>query len=208
MSPRSEAQYEQLRDQSRAKIVQSALELFATNGYERTSIKLIAAKAGVAQGLLYNYFAGKEELLRAIFLQSMEQVRASFVLPADDGEPLVWLEHYIRGCFVLLREHLNFWRLGYAVRGQPEAMAQLAPVVGAWTEEIRSTLEQYFIALGTAQPAIDGALLFAQIDGISQHYALDPEHYPLDAVVDRLVERYCAGDERRKRESDDQPAGS
>jgi AcrR family transcriptional regulator len=190
MSPRTEAQYELLRDQSRAKIVQTALELFATHGYERTSIRMIATAAGVAQGLLYNYFSSKEELLRAIFMQSMEQVQASFVLPADDSDPLMRLEHYIRGCFVMLREHLNFWRLGYSVRAQPEAMAKLAPEIGAWTDEIRRTLEQHFIALGTPQPPVDAAILFAQIDGVSQHYALNPEHYPLDQVVEGVVLQY------------------
>lgn len=55
----------------------------------------------------------------------------------------------------------------------------------------RVYLEGYFQAAGAAQPEIEAAILFAVIDGISQHYALDPARYPLDAVEDALVRRYA-----------------
>jgi hypothetical protein len=37
---------------------------------------------------------------------------------------------------------------------------------------------------------LEAAVLFATIDGVSQHYALDPERYPLDAVAERIISRY------------------
>ena len=57
----------------------AALALFAAQGLEATTIKDIAQAAGVAQGLLYRYFAGKEELFWAIldthiFLPQLQQV--------------------------------------------------------------------------------------------------------------------------------------
>ena len=54
--PRNQAQNEALREQSRRKILYSAGTLFARHGYEATSVRMIAREAGVAQGLLYNYF--------------------------------------------------------------------------------------------------------------------------------------------------------
>lgn len=190
MSPRTNEQLAEVRDRSRAKIIQSALELFARYGYSQTSVRMIAESAGISQGLLYNYFASKEELLRAIFLQSVADVRASFAFAGDDPDPQVRLERYIRGCFALLRAHLPFWRLTYTLRGQPAALACLEPEIAAWTDDIRRTLEQHFIARGERQPAIAAAVLFALIDGISQHYALDPDHYPLDAIVDAVIATY------------------
>jgi hypothetical protein len=39
-------------------------------------------------------------------------------------------------------------------------------------------------------PAIEAAILFALIDGVSQHYLLNPDDYPLQAVIDTLVAKY------------------
>ncbi len=57
---------EQKASETRAKLIDTALDLFAKRGYEATSIRDIAREAGVAQGLLYNYFPGKEDLFWAI----------------------------------------------------------------------------------------------------------------------------------------------
>ncbi len=43
-----------------------ALRLFAERGWENTSIKEVASKAGVAQGLIYHYFENKTDLLRSV----------------------------------------------------------------------------------------------------------------------------------------------
>ncbi|HZD65169.1 MAG TPA: TetR/AcrR family transcriptional regulator [Acidimicrobiales bacterium] len=47
----------------RAQLLDAAAELFAQRGYDQTRIADIATAAGVAKGLLYWYFSGKEALL-------------------------------------------------------------------------------------------------------------------------------------------------
>jgi len=59
-----------------------------------------------------------------------------------------------------------------------------------WTATIRRTLQGYLRDAGAVQPDVEAAALFALIDGISQHYVLDPERYPLDAVIELVVARY------------------
>jgi AcrR family transcriptional regulator len=49
----------------RLQLLTSALALFAERGVENTSMKELAAAAGVAPGLAYHYFRSKEELLFA-----------------------------------------------------------------------------------------------------------------------------------------------
>jgi AcrR family transcriptional regulator len=49
----------------RLQLLTSALALFAERGFENTSMKDLAAAAGVAPGLAYHYFRSKEELLFA-----------------------------------------------------------------------------------------------------------------------------------------------
>jgi AcrR family transcriptional regulator len=50
----------------REQILDAALTVFAHQGIEGASMKDVAAAAGVAPGLLYHYFAGKEELVVAV----------------------------------------------------------------------------------------------------------------------------------------------
>jgi len=51
---------------ARARIRDAAMRQFARNGYERTTIRGIAADAGVSAGLLRHHFGSKEELRDAI----------------------------------------------------------------------------------------------------------------------------------------------
>ena len=190
MSPRTVDQNEQIRAQSRRRIIDEALALFAEHGYEGTSVRMIAEAAGTSPGLLYNYFENKQALLHAIFAESVAQVRASFAL-ADAAAPGQRLERLIRGSFEILQHHASFWRLSYGVRMQPAVLAGLGPELHEWTAMIRRTLKGYLRDAGVAQPEVEAAALFALIDGISQHYVLDPDRYPLDAVIELVVSRYC-----------------
>lgn len=187
MSPRTEEQNRRVREESRARILEAALELFARDGYEATPVREIARAAGVSQGLMYNYFAGKDDLLRALFEESMRDVRASFALAEGAADPV---EALVGGAFTVVRANLRFWRLSYGVRMQPSVLAGLGEGVRAWTEEILATLERFLREGGAPEPRTEAAVLFALIDGVSQHYAMDPERYPLDAVEARIVAHY------------------
>jgi AcrR family transcriptional regulator len=190
MSPRTPEQNEQVKAATRKRILAAALSLFAEHGYEGTSVRMIADEAGIAIGLLYNYFDGKQALLQAIFEESMADVRESFAR-ADALPPSERLEQLVRGSFEILRGNLTFWRLSYGVRMQPAVLAGLGRDLQQWTAAILRTLEGYLRDAGVAQPDVEAAVLFAVIDGVSQHYVLDPDRYPLEAVIELVVARYA-----------------
>ncbi|MET8872609.1 TetR family transcriptional regulator [Nocardia sp. NPDC004604] len=50
---------------TRTAILTAAQQLFAERGYERTTVREIATRAGVNQALLFRYFGSKDELFRA-----------------------------------------------------------------------------------------------------------------------------------------------
>lgn len=173
------------------RILSAALELFARHGYPATSVRMIAEHAGVAQGLMYTYFADKRALLAAVLERGMEDVRASFRAPDPADPPGRQLEALIRASFELVGRHRDFWRLSYGVRMQPAVLEGMAGEVIAWTGEIRRQLQAHFRALNDPSPAAAAAVLFAAIDGVSQHYVMAPEAYPLEPVTAELVERFC-----------------
>src|SRR6201996_5717444 len=64
-APRSDSRAEQRR-RTEARILAAAAELFVASGYERTTIRAVAAAAGVDAGLVMHYFGSKQELYRRV----------------------------------------------------------------------------------------------------------------------------------------------
>jgi AcrR family transcriptional regulator len=54
-------------DLTRTAIFDSALELFRDKGFEATTMRTVAAKAGVALGAAYYYFPSKEAIIQAYY---------------------------------------------------------------------------------------------------------------------------------------------
>ena len=54
-------------EQTRARILETALTLFRERGYEETTMRAIADHAGVALGSAYYYFRSKEQLIQAFY---------------------------------------------------------------------------------------------------------------------------------------------
>jgi AcrR family transcriptional regulator len=57
-------------EQTRSAIVTAALRLFRENGYDATTMRAVAAEAGVSTGNAYYYFTSKEELIREFYARS------------------------------------------------------------------------------------------------------------------------------------------
>jgi AcrR family transcriptional regulator len=60
-------------DVTRGKIVDAALSLFAERGFEQTTMRLIADRAGVSVGNAYYYFRSKEDLMQAYYHRLFEE---------------------------------------------------------------------------------------------------------------------------------------
>jgi AcrR family transcriptional regulator len=63
-----------LNPQRRAKLLETALRLFVTNGVQNTTTALIAREAGVAAGTLFLYFPTKQDLIHALILNISQEV--------------------------------------------------------------------------------------------------------------------------------------
>lgn len=188
--PKSPEQNRALRLATRQRILDAALSLFARQGYNDTSVKQIAQLAGVATGLLYSHFKSKDDALRALFERSMDDVRDSF-RGAQHVAPQHRIAALALGAVDIIRANLPFWQLLYATRTQPSVVTALHSAIDEWRTSIVATLKQFLAEGGSPEPALDALALFAQIDGMCQHFALDPKHYPIDAVARRVIARWA-----------------
>src|SRR6266478_4850199 len=67
----------QNREAIRKRIVTAALSLFQTKGFDATTTRAIARKAGIAEGTVFNYFRTKEDIALHFFEQEVDQAIAS-----------------------------------------------------------------------------------------------------------------------------------
>lgn len=84
----------------RERILRAATDVFAKNGYFKAKVSEIAKAAGVADGTIYLYFDGKEDVLTTIFrehtrsyLQSLERDLANIRRP--DEQLRVAIRHHL-----------------------------------------------------------------------------------------------------------------
>lgn len=65
-------------EQTKALILTTALEMLQERGYENTTMRAIADKAGVSLGNAYHYFGSKDHLIQAFYQRTHEEhLRAS-----------------------------------------------------------------------------------------------------------------------------------
>jgi TetR/AcrR family transcriptional regulator, fatty acid metabolism regulator protein len=139
-------------------ILDAAVRVFARRGYHTSRVGDIAEEAGIAHGLLYHYFASKEEVLETVFRENWRELLETFArIEASDEPPLDQLEG-------IAKTLLRTWR------AQPELVTVMvrevarSPQLQAQVDEIRAGFQviQRVIergqADGTFRPELDARL--------------------------------------------------
>ena len=75
-------------EETRQRILDSALELFRERGFDETTMRDIAADAGVATGAAYYYFRSKEDLVMAFYIRTADEARAMWPEVIDRSRDL------------------------------------------------------------------------------------------------------------------------
>lgn len=91
-------------DTTQSLIIESAYRLFLKKGYHGTSMRRIAAEAGIALGGIYNHFSSKEEIFREVLLHHHPYYDIMPALMAARGETL---EELIRDAARLMIANLD-----------------------------------------------------------------------------------------------------
>jgi AcrR family transcriptional regulator len=179
-------------------LVETAQKMIATHGTTGMTVREIARMAGVADGVLYNHFSDKEELVARALL---EHVRAT---EAELGELPVAGEGTVAGN---LRRHLEFGLALHKVivpafnglAGQPRVLQRFAEISersGYWRDRLLAYLEQER-ELGRLRPESEVDAAAAMLVGYchaSVLAAVFPHTGPLDPPsVDSVVNAILHG---------------
>src|SRR5690554_7919155 len=58
-------------DSARGRLLREAARLFREKGYERTTVRDLAAAVGIQSGSLFHHFRTKEEILKAVMVETI-----------------------------------------------------------------------------------------------------------------------------------------
>lgn len=188
--PRTKKQFEEIRKNTRHTIMESALLLFSEKGFKGTSISDIANAAGVSKGLAYNYFKSKNELMIAVLKLFEEEIGKMFYVIEEVKDPFKQIKIMINQTFKMLKEQEKFWRLYMNFAFQPEVQKVSGKVFDEFLIDVFQAMEIMFKRVGIKNPAAEAKLLGAILDGISIHYILDKENYPLEKMRKFLIKKY------------------
>jgi TetR/AcrR family fatty acid metabolism transcriptional regulator len=75
------------QEEKRRLIRDAAVRVFARKGFHTCRVADIAEEAGVAHGLLYHYFASKDELLEVVFRETWAELLDAMRVVEESGEP-------------------------------------------------------------------------------------------------------------------------
>lgn len=106
----------QRSQRSREQILEAALDLFSHCGYRATSIRDIAARAGVSTGNVYHHFADKETIFRTLldqYWQAIDDPTLPFNVALAVGQFPDNLEEIGRASRQLVQEYRRYVALIY-----------------------------------------------------------------------------------------------
>lgn len=156
-------------ERRRPLVLDAAMEVFLEHGFEGASMNAIAERAGVSKPVVYDCFASKDELFKALFRREesrvLREVAAALPLAAPNGPEAALLE----GMTAFLR----------AVAERPQAYRTIVLGEGGMNAAVARRIQ-----LGRERQVADAM--------IAARRWLDPEHR-LDDVGARLFGELLVG---------------
>ena len=190
MSPRSPEQLEQIRLESRMKILEAALELFAKQGFHNTSIEQIRKKAGVSKGLIYNYFSSKEDLMNQIFFNELEKGQEMLDEIRKKETPEEMFRFLIEFSFKYAVEQRDHSKLTVALALQMDDFPQLKEMIMGRFQGILPLFSQLMEELGVANPTEEAIAIGAMMDGIGLQSIVLGDAFPLEKMKQYILDKY------------------
>lgn len=189
--PRTKGQFEAIRKESRQKILDAALEVFAKQGYHSATVDAIAKTAGISKGLIYNYFKSKEDVLQELMIGMMEALMCEYMpLKPEKKFTKNDIINFINVGIDLVLEKPHFWKLYFSVALQPDVMSIVFDKMMEMGQPYMIAMNEYFRDKEVENPEVMMRYFSAVMDGIQFHCMLDPKTFPAEEVKKLLIKQF------------------
>ena len=191
--------------ESERRIIRAAIELFAEQGYMRTTLIEIGKAAGYTGGLVTHRFGTKERLLQAVVKSTSSRLLDDQIQPAIESDHASSAEQALINFIDTYFNEVFAWesrmKALYVVMGEAlGAVPEIKPAISKINKRARD-----FIALivrrgkesaefrADVDPDASAVLIFGLLRGVVNQYLIDPEVFNRDRILPILKSSAVAG---------------
>jgi AcrR family transcriptional regulator len=168
----------------RAQIVAAAIDTIAEVGYAHASLTRIGARIGTSKGLIGYHFAGKDDLIKQVVLEIVEQGKTYMrprILAQSAGADM--LRAYIQSNLEFMKEHRNHMaaiveiaRNSVTADGQSRFYGDTDVDAAVHAlEELLARCQAVGELRGDFDPHVMAVVIRAAIDAVPRRLAHDPD---------------------------------
>ena len=178
------------RAQTRARLIESGRRLFADQGLHGVTSHDIARGAGVAAGTFYLHFSDKEELLREIVYDCINELRRRMVEAMEtSADPREALTAHAEALFSFAEEHHDLVKI---IFGRKHTDATLEAEVLDYLADVGSGMFRQRIKEGTLRETLDPDITSQAMTGMFARTVVwwieNPDRTTREELVRNLVE--------------------
>jgi hypothetical protein len=108
----------------------------------------------------------------------------------EEEDPNIRIKNILLYIFGAVQADPVFWEVFYSLRSQPAVMEVLGNEFRLWTAQVRDLLVSNLKEAGWKNPDMEALVLFSLIEGTIQQHLLDPTDYPIDSIIELIIQRY------------------
>ncbi|TVS11440.1 MAG: TetR/AcrR family transcriptional regulator [Planctomycetaceae bacterium] len=188
---------EERKAESQRKIIQAARELFAQQGYMRTTLNQVGAAAGYTGGLVSHRFGSKKDLLKAVVTHISSRFLTDQLKPSiETGSAEQAIRNYIEVYLKELTARENHMRALYVIMGEAiGAVPEIRDEIALLNRRARRLLEDLVkqgISTGefnnNNDPKAASILILGMLRGITMQALIDRKSINLHHLTP-LVQR-------------------
>jgi TetR/AcrR family fatty acid metabolism transcriptional regulator len=182
------------RAETRQRLMDAALGVFARNGYERATVDEIVREAGFSKGAFYVHFEAKEDIFWAMLEERTKHLQEAFREAADLDLPVSQnLAMILRSIFSQNRDDplwsALFMEFAAHASRNHKVRDQLAALHRSWRDFAIEALDRGREA-GLVRKDLDvefaSSVQIAVVEGMLMQSRLAPDTFDLDSTVEPL----------------------
>ncbi len=194
---------QQRSEETRSKIMESAIQMFASRGFNAASVDDICAEAGISKGAFYHHFESKQALFLALLESWLQQIDGA--IDASKGrtvpETLLGMIRAFPFIFETAGDHLPMYMEFWLQASRDERIRQAAIAPYRRYHQYFTSLIQQGVAEGSfveVEPEVAARLIVSAAMGLLLQSLLDPRGADWEKVaresttmlINRLLQKH------------------
>jgi len=172
--------YKNLESDKQQRILDTAVDEFASHGFRQASVNRMVQKLGIAKGSIFQYFGTKEGLFHVVFDHAVELVRRSLRQVKQHTAETGFFERIRQSLLagvLFIDHHPKIYKIYLKMVFQEDfpLRAEFLQQVHLFSSEYLRPQVEAGIAAGDLRPDLD----------------IDAAVFFLDALMDRFLQAYC-----------------